>query len=53
MRDVGPLELLRGSLHIPELRSLMSCVCANEHGSANVVKVYMEKMALKMEIKLP
>lgn len=36
MRDVGALELLGGSLQIPELRTLMSCVCASEHGSTNV-----------------
>lgn len=33
--------------HARELR-----VCS-EHGYTNVVKVHMEKMALKMEVKLP
>lgn len=39
--------------HISELQMLVGCVCANGHGSTNVFKAYMGKMALKMGIKLP
>lgn len=50
MRDVGALELLGGSLQIPELRMLMSCACANEHESTNVGS---GEDGFKMGINLP